>query len=96
LQPAKSAGGGTPTHPSKPARYRRLPEESFSFTLAMDANDMIAEGGPGGALASLSGVYSRLAAMGDAALPSSPPVTGLLGSLSASLSVGSSGTSLGG
>jgi hypothetical protein len=95
-QPAKSAGGGTPTHPSNPLAIAGFPEESFSFTLAMDANDMIADGGPGGALASLSGVYSRLAALEMLLYPTSPPGAGLLGSLSASLTAGSGGLSLGG
>src|SRR6516165_245449 len=55
-QPAKAAEGAA----GQPAGS---PEESFSFTLAMDANDMIAAGGAGGELAAASGVYSRLAAL---------------------------------
>jgi hypothetical protein len=94
--PAKAADGGTPGHPSSPLAITGSPQETFSFTLAMDAGDMIAEGGPGGAIATRSGVYSRLAALEMLLYPSSPPGAGLIGSVSASLSVGGSGISLGG
>ena len=40
-QPAKTAEG-TPGSPSSPLAVTGSPEESFSFTLAMDAGDMIA------------------------------------------------------
>lgn len=43
---------------------RGEPRESFSFTLAMDASDMVADGSPpAAAAASLSGVYTRLASL---------------------------------
>ena len=41
-----------------------MPGEAFSFTIAMDANDEIADGSaPTAALAEASGIYSRLAAL---------------------------------
>ena len=41
-----------------------MPGETFSFTIAMDANDEIADGSaPTAAIAEVSGVYSRLAAL---------------------------------
>jgi hypothetical protein len=47
-----------------PLAVTGVPGESFSFTLALDANDMIADGGPAAAtLARASGVYTRLAAL---------------------------------
>jgi len=47
-----------------PLAVRSLPGESFSFTLAMDANDMIADGSPVAAgLATATGIYSRIAAL---------------------------------
>jgi hypothetical protein len=47
-----------------PLAVRSLPSESFSFTLALDANDMIADGSPVAAgLATGTGIYSRLAAL---------------------------------
>ena len=62
--PATAAGGGGAAAPgtagSNPLAVRGMPGESFSFTLAMDANDGIAEGNP---IAIASGIYSRLAAL---------------------------------
>ena len=47
-----------------PLAVKSLPAESFSFTLSMDSNDMIADGSPVAAgLATGSGIYSRLAAL---------------------------------
>jgi hypothetical protein len=61
---ATAAGGGgttgTTTTGSNPLAVRGMPGEAFSFTLAMDANDGIAEGNP---IAIASGIYSRLAAL---------------------------------
>lgn len=93
--PAKT-GSGTPGHASNPLAITGDPEQTFSFTLAMDAGDMIAEGGPGGDLAQLSGVYSRLAALEMLLFPTAPPGGGLLGSVSASIGIGGGGLSLGG
>lgn len=52
-----------------PMAVEGLPGESFSFNLAMDANDMIADGGSnavaaaGAGLATATGIYSRLSAL---------------------------------
>ena len=54
-QAAAAAGTG-----SNPLAVRGMPGEAFSFTLAMDANDGIAEGNP---IAIATGIYSRLAAL---------------------------------
>jgi hypothetical protein len=53
-------GGGQPN----PLAVKGLPGESFSFNLAMDASDMIADGSPVAVgLATATGIYSRLAAL---------------------------------
>jgi|SRR5579871_982172 len=55
---APAAGGGNPL------AVKGDPGESFSFTLAMDANDMISEGSVvAQGLAEASGIYTRLAAL---------------------------------
>lgn len=72
------------------------PGESFQFTIAMDANDMISDGGPvEEGLATTTGIYSRLAALEMLQYPVDPSgQSGLLGTVSVSVSVGSSGISL--
>jgi hypothetical protein len=95
---AQAAGGaGTaPGGKSNPLAVSGVPGESFTFSLALDAGDMIADGGPVSAgLAQLSGVYSRLAALEMLQYPvAAPTAGGLLGSVSAS--IGPGGISLGG
>jgi hypothetical protein len=59
------------------------PGESFSFTLSLDAADSIADGAASAALAQVSGVYSRLAALEMLLYPSSATTGGLLGSVTA-------------
>jgi hypothetical protein len=56
--PAASLARGTAG--ANPLAVQGMPGESFSFTLAMDANDGIADGNP---IAIASGIYSRLAAL---------------------------------
>lgn len=90
-QPAKSAPG-SPGHPSNPLAVTGSPQESFSFTLAMDANDMIELGGASEQLAQQSGVYSRLAALEMLLHPTPSVSTGLVGTIS----VGASGVKLAG
>ena len=73
-QPAPSADGGgscgrTGTTTGHPMAVPGYPGEQFDLTVMLDANDDIAGGGPSGALASVSGVYTRVAAMESAALP---------------------------
>ena len=65
------------------------PQESFSFTLAMDANDMIADGDAvETGLATASGVYNRQAALEMLLFPTAPPGGGLIGSVSSALGIG--------
>src|SRR4051812_28246915 len=61
--PAAAAAGTASQHVSQLA-VSGPPVESFTFTLAMDAGDTIADANPVSAgLAEISGVYSRLAAL---------------------------------
>jgi hypothetical protein len=85
-------GGGQ----SNPLAVKGLPGESFSFTLTMDASDMIADGSPvAAALATASGIYSRLAALEMLLYPTGAFQTGgLVGTVSAAASAG--GLSVGG
>ena len=63
--PAKTGGVSAPGQsPSNPLAISGPPEESFSFNLAMDAGDTIADGSAVTAgLATVSGVYPRIAAL---------------------------------
>jgi hypothetical protein len=89
-----SAAPGT-SHDGKaganPKATSGLPGESFSFSLAVDASDMIADGGSnaiGAGLAAVSGVYTRLAALEMLQYPSGSFGGGLVGTVSAALSLG--------
>lgn len=85
-QPA-AAGGGNPL------AVKGDPGESFSFTVAMDAGDMIADGSViAQGLAETTGIYSRLAALEMLQYP--VPAAG--GGLTGSVSLGAGGLSLGG
>src|SRR4051812_8425493 len=94
-QPASSgadsnaAGGGTAG--ANPLAVRGLPGESFSFTIAMDATDQLAEGNP---IAQTTGIYTRLAALEMLLYPTGGGSGDLLGSVS--VSVGAGGVSAGG
>ena len=58
---------------SNPLAVKGTPAESFSLTIAMDANDMIADGSRAAeAIAVTSGIYSRLAALEMLQYPVSP------------------------
>ena len=61
-QPEAASSGQSQTK-GNPMAVKGTPSESFSFTLQLDAGDLISEGGPAGALATASGVYSRIAAL---------------------------------
>lgn len=79
----------TPGTPSDPLAITGEPQESFSFTLAMDANDMIADGDAVETnFAEASGVYTRLAALEMLLFPSLPTAGGLVGAVSAALGIG--------
>jgi hypothetical protein len=83
--------------PEDPSAVTGTPQESFSFTLVMDASTMITDGGPiEEGLANVSGLYSRLAALEMLIFPTAKPGGGLLGSVTASLSIGGGGVSVGG
>ena len=72
--------------PANPMAVKGFPGEQFSFTIAMDSNDSIADGGAPGALAEVSGVYSRVAAIEMLMYPASAGSSGLLGMVTAALS----------
>jgi len=91
-EPAETAGIET----SNPLAVKGMPGEGFSFTIAMDANDEIADGsGPAAALAGASGIYSRLAALEMLLYPTGTRQSGLIGAVSAAISSALSGTSSG-
>lgn len=79
---------------SNPLAVKGLPGETFSFTLAMDAGDMIADGSPVAVgLATATGIYSRLAALEMLLYPTGAfQGGGLLGSVSASISAALGGS----
>ena len=76
-----------------PLAVKGLPGESFSFTLAMDANDMIADGSPVAVgLATATGIYSRLSALEMLLYPTgSFTPTQLLGTVSSAIASSLSG-----
>ncbi len=87
--PAVTAGG------SNPLAVKGVPGEKLSFTIFLDANDAITDGGPAtSVIAQATGVYSRLAALGLLQYPTGASGGGLLGSVS--VSVGAGGLSLSG
>jgi hypothetical protein len=89
-----AASPGTPGQASNPLAISGQPQESFSFTLAMDSNDTIADGNAVVAgIAELSGVYSRLAALEMLLFPTAPPGGGLIGSVTAALGIGGGSSS---
>jgi hypothetical protein len=88
-----AAAGASPDPKSgaDPMAARGVPGETFSFSLAVDSSDMVADGDAnpiGAGLAALSGVYTRLAALEMLQYPSGSFGGGLLGKVSASISVG--------
>jgi hypothetical protein len=102
-QPAESDRPLYPTSDAKthvnPLAVQGLPGEGFSFNLAMDANDMIADGGAStvasaaASLATATGIYSRLCALEMLLYPSgSFPASGLVGTVSAAALNAASGT----
>jgi hypothetical protein len=80
----------TPGAAANPLAITGDPQETFSFSLAMDATDMIADGDAvETALATVSGVYTRLAALEMLLFPTAPPGGGLIGTVSAALGLSS-------
>jgi hypothetical protein len=81
-QPEPASSGGIEA--ANPLAVRGTPGEAFSFTIAMDARDEIADGSaPAAALATASGVYSRLAALEMLLYPAGPARPGLTGTVTA-------------
>jgi hypothetical protein len=93
-QPEAAAGEGATA--SNPLAVKGNPGESFSFTLAMDSNEDIAEGNPvTSSIAEVSGIYSRLAALEMLLYPTGSTSGGLLGSVSAAVGSAFGGESSG-
>jgi hypothetical protein len=92
--PSGGSGGSGSGPRGNPLAVRGMPGESFSFTIAMDASDMIADGSVvAEGIATLSGIYSRIAALEMLLYPTGAFGGELLGSVSLSaggLSVGGS------
>jgi len=85
-QPQSAATRGNPL------AVRGMPGESFSMQIAVDAGDMIADGSPvAQGIATVSGIYSRLAALEMLLFPTNSAADSLLGSVSAA-----AGAALGG
>src|SRR5690242_14240484 len=79
-----------------PLAVAGLPSEKFEFTLAMDANDAIADGDLNrteAVIAEASGVYSRLAALEMLQYPTTVTTPALVGGVSAGIAA--AGTALG-
>jgi hypothetical protein len=76
-----SAAAVEPGAKADPLAVRGVPGEQFSFNLAVDAGDMIADGAANpvaAGLATVSGVYTRLAALEMLLYPSGSFGGGLL------------------
>jgi hypothetical protein len=87
----------TQTDDDNPLAVSGPPGESFDFTLAMDASDMIADGSPvAQGLAEVSGIYARIAALEMLRQPTGGGGGGLLGSVSLSADGLSIGGAIGG
>lgn len=95
-QPESDASARTPgTETNNPLAVKGLPGETFSFTIAMDANDEIADGSaPTAAIAEVSGVYSRLAALEMLLYPTGTS-NALVGAVSAAVTSALSGADSG-
>lgn len=77
-------GSGSGPGQNSPVAVKGRPGESFSFTIAVDANDMIADGSVvAEGIATVSGIYSRLAALEMLLYPVGSFDSGLLGTVSA-------------
>jgi hypothetical protein len=86
----KSAQATSPKAGANPMAADGVPGESFSFKLTVDSTDMLADADSnpvGAALAQVSGVYTRLAALEMLQYPSGAfGGAGLVGTVSASIS----------
>lgn len=82
VAPAQGAGGAAQ---GNPLAVKGMPGEAFSFTIAMDAADTIADTAVAAGLAQISGVYSRLAALEMLMYPASATQGGLLGTVTGAI-----------
>jgi hypothetical protein len=76
---------GTSQSNGNPLAIGGTPGETFSFTIAMDAGDTIADGLATAPLAELSGIYSRLAALEMLLYPAQAAGGALLGTVTAGI-----------
>ncbi|WP_125776051.1 hypothetical protein [Antribacter gilvus] len=83
-QPESPAAGANGTT-SSPMAVTSLPGETFSFSLSLDAADTIADGAASAAIAKVTGVSSRLAALEMLLHPASATEGGLLGTVTAGI-----------
>lgn len=77
----ETAPSGTNATVTNPYAVAHFPGEAFSFTLALDVTDPIADGTVSGALAEQTGVYSRIAALEMLLYPRSETGANALGGL---------------
>jgi hypothetical protein len=82
-EPVAQAPAGQPK--TNPLAVKGFPAEQFSFTIAMDAGDTIADGAVSAGLAEVSGVYTRLAALEMLMFPASATQDGLLGAVTGAI-----------
>jgi hypothetical protein len=88
--PTPSAGTGgsagrTGTTTGNPMAVPGMPGEQFDISIHLDAHEDIADGGASGGLASVSGVYTRLAAMEMLLYPADAGSSSLLGQATAAI-----------
>jgi hypothetical protein len=83
-QPESPAAGANGTT-SSPMAVASPPGETFSFSLSVDAADTIADGAAAAAIAQVTGVSSRLAALEMLLQPASATEGGLLGTVTAGI-----------
>ena len=92
-----TAAPSDPQAGKDPLAVKGIPGEQFSFSLALDSNDTIANSDANpiaGGLAAASGIYPRLAALEMLQYPSGAFDGGLLGQVSASASIDASGVGI--
>lgn len=86
---AGASGAGSKVNP---LAVKSMPGESFTFTLELDSNEMIASGSTvGQGIAYASGVYTRLAALEMLQYPVPSPTNGLIGTVSAGVAGAAAG-----
>ncbi len=84
-----SPAEATEAEDDNPLAVSGPPGETFDFTLVMDSSDMIADGSPvAEGIATVSGIYTRLAALEMLMHPTGGGDGGLLGSVSVSVGAG--------